>query len=239
MTLRGAQLRRGRLLAAAAARDAGGAGCDVPARRRLHHGQPGDQNERRRAHLLDVVATADRHSLSRPGCAGAPDGREGAGRPRLPVPFESARALLGAVGIETRMPWSEAARRLRLAATASFAWTLERIAAVTREHGAVPVFLALDNVADPPAEGSAPCRTQRRPGFWFSISSTCGKDRDKPALRIAEWDNHPNAAGHRLIADRLFELMQQHRSRAADRNALGKGSSLAARRATRHHCVSR
>ena len=38
------------------------------------------------------------------------------------------------------------------------------------------------------------------------------QNRDKSALRIAEWDDHPNAAGNRLIADRLFELMQQHRS---------------------------
>ena len=31
-------------------------------------------------------------------------------------------------------------------------------------------------------------------------------------LRIGDWDEHPNPAGNQLIADRLLELMYQHRS---------------------------
>jgi len=37
------------------------------------------------------------------------------------------------------------------------------------------------------------------------------KGREQPALRIAEADFHPNAAGNQLIAERLSELMQRHR----------------------------
>ena len=29
-------------------------------------------------------------------------------------------------------------------------------------------------------------------------------EAERPALRVAPWDDHPNAAGHRLIADRLY-----------------------------------
>jgi hypothetical protein len=28
---------------------------------------------------------------------------------------------------------------------------------------------------------------------------------DRPGLRVAPWDDHPNAAGHRLIADRFYD----------------------------------
>jgi hypothetical protein len=93
----------------------------------------------------------------------------------FPVPFENVRALLGTVGMETRMPWREADRKLRLTADSLVQWTLGRIAAVTREHGAVPVFVALDNVDDPPVGRCAPCRMQTPPAFWFSTSSTCGR----------------------------------------------------------------
>src|SRR5262249_56561713 len=45
----------------------------------------------------------------------------------FPVPFESARALLGAVGIRARMPWLEADRRLPLAGGALVRWAFGRI----------------------------------------------------------------------------------------------------------------
>ena len=28
---------------------------------------------------------------------------------------------------------------------------------------------------------------------------------DRPSLRVAPWDDHPNADGHRLIADRFYD----------------------------------
>ena len=36
---------------------------------------------------------------------------------------------------------------------------------------------------------------------------------DRNSLWVAEWDAHPNAAGHRLIADRMYALIQQNRDR--------------------------
>ena len=50
--------------------------------------------------------------------------------------------------------------------------------------------------------------------------------RDKASLRIATWDDHPNAAGNRLIAERLFALIQRHRAE------LKLGGALAAPRVT-------
>jgi hypothetical protein len=132
--------------------------------------------------------------------------------PGFPVPFENVRAVLGAVGIKTRMLGREAASRLRPAADSLVQLTLERMAAVTREHGAVPVFVALNNVMDPLAGEVRVLQDADAAGFLVFNLLDLWQNRDKPALRIAEWDNHPNAAGHRLIADRLFELMKQHRS---------------------------
>jgi hypothetical protein len=32
---------------------------------------------------------------------------------------------------------------------------------------------------------------------------------DENELALAPWDNHPNAAAHRIIADRLFEALER------------------------------
>jgi len=163
-------------------------------------------------HLLDVLSArvtipfADIDSLvRRTGVTALTD-------PGIPVPFQSVRALFGRFGLGTRMPWSEANRRLRLKVDDIIRLTLGQIARVAREHGAVPVFVALDNVSDPPEVKVGALRDAAAAGFLVFDLLGMWEGRDKPSLRIAAWDDHPNAAGNRLIADRLFTLIQQHRA---------------------------
>jgi lysophospholipase L1-like esterase len=130
----------------------------------------------------------------------------------IPVPFEGPRALLGSMGIETRMPWREAERRLGRAGDGLVRWTLDRIAKVTRDGGAVPVFVALNVVGDPPATEPRALKDAAAAGFLVFDLFDLWQGRDKPSLWVADWDRHPNAAGNRLIAERLFELMERHRS---------------------------
>jgi len=161
-------------------------------------------------HLLDVVSS--RVPIPFPGLTGLvrETGVDALAKDGVAVPFQSARALLGAVGMKTRMPWSEADRRLRLSADAVLEWTLGHIVEVVREHGAVPVFLALDNVGDAPSARVPTLDRAEAAGFLVLDLLGLWQGRDHPSLWIAEWDRHPNAAGNRLIADRLVELMHEN-----------------------------
>jgi hypothetical protein len=161
-------------------------------------------------HLLDVVSS--RVPIPFPGLVALihRTGVDALANDGAAVPFESARALLGAAGMKTRMPWSEADRRLRLAADDVLGWTLGHIVEVVREHGAVPVFLALDNVSDPPSARVPTLDRAQAAGFLVLDLLGLWRGRDHPTLWIAEWDHHPNAAGNRLIADRLVELMHEN-----------------------------
>ena len=128
------------------------------------------------------------------------------------VPFETIRALLGSVGVNTRMPRPEAESRLRPHSDDIVRWTLGRIAAVARQHGAVPVFIALNVVGDRSPGEFRVLQDADAAGFLVFNLLDLWQDRDKSVLRIAEWDKHPNAQGNRVIADRLFELIQEYRS---------------------------
>jgi hypothetical protein len=132
--------------------------------------------------------------------------------PGFPVPFQSARSALGALGVETRMPWREARLRLRLVDNDLVSWTLARVAQVAKEHGAVGAFLMLDNVGDPPAAPVAALADARAAGLVVFDLLDVWQGRDQRALRIAPWDNHPNPDGTRIVARRLEELIQQNRS---------------------------
>jgi len=127
----------------------------------------------------------------------------------FPVPFQSVRAGFGALGVPTRMPWPEAEHRMRLAAADVVRWTLRSLAEVTRAHGAVPVFVLLDNVGIPAKEVVPAVREAADRGLLAIDLTGVWQNHDQAALRIAPWDNHPNAAGNRLMAARLVELMQQ------------------------------
>ncbi|TIN47044.1 MAG: SGNH/GDSL hydrolase family protein [Mesorhizobium sp.] len=48
-------------------------------------------------------------------------------------------------------------------------------------------------------------------GFNVLDLSNVYDGHDWRTLLVAPWDDHPNAAGHRLIADKLYEVLQQHR----------------------------
>jgi hypothetical protein len=111
------------------------------------------------------------------------------------------------------MPWAEAERRLSLAGDSLVEWTLANIAKVSREHGAVPVFVALDEVADPPEVQVPALQQAQAAGFLVFNLFDLWQGHDKTALRIAEWDTHPNANGNRLIAERLAVLIEQNRSK--------------------------
>jgi hypothetical protein len=109
------------------------------------------------------------------------------------------------------MPWTEADRRLRVRADTIVDWTLRTIGRVARNHGAVPVFLALDVVVDSPAADEQALKSASSAGFLVFNLLDIWQGHDKPSLRIAPWDEHPNVAGNRLVADRLFALLWQHR----------------------------
>jgi hypothetical protein len=128
-----------------------------------------------------------------------------------PIPFQIFRSVVRMIGVPTRMPGPEADRRLRLAADDLVRWTLGAVAETARANGAVPVFVFLTTVSERTVGNDPVLRDAENAGFIVFNIIDLWRDRDYATLRIAASDNHPNAAGNRLIAGRLTELIRQHR----------------------------
>ena len=150
----------------------------------------------------------------------------------LPVPFPWARSLAQSVGIAARMPSGEARSRARRMAPDVLAASFERFAAITRSHGIAPAVLALNVVLDEvPAEIPLRYVIDRAGLPVFDLFDAFPPSR-RPALRVAPWDDHPNADGHRVIADRLAPELETFiasgamaRARAADDKVTRSGGS--------------
>jgi hypothetical protein len=85
-------------------------------------------------------------------------------------------------------------------------WVYRRIAGGCRERNILPVWIFLPPVrSDFDLEKSAGiARMAEESGFAVINLTGIYQDYDAATLRIAEWDRHPNAAAHQIIADELF-----------------------------------
>jgi hypothetical protein len=135
--------------------------------------------------------------------------REGLGQEErgIPIPFATARRVASWFGVESRMPSSECAARVRWVADSVVEWALQRFAAVTAEHGTAGIVLGLNSVIDhAPATMPQSLAIEKAGLPVIDLFDIYPKD-GLAALRVAPWDYHPNDAGHRLIAEHLFEKL--------------------------------
>jgi len=165
-----------------------------------------------KGHLLNFIATGHKIPYPELDALLRPTGVNSLSNDGLPIPYETVRALFGAVGIKTRIPWTEADRKLRFVNADVLRWTIQHIADVSRQHGAVPVFVALDEVTDSPTGEVKALSYAKSAGMLVFNLFDLWNGRDKASLRIADWDLHPNAEGYQLVASRLAELIDQHRA---------------------------
>ena len=161
-------------------------------------------------HLLNTIAFHQGAHFTRLNEALLSSGAIALGRDGLAVPFDTTRSLLERLGVPTRMPWGEAEQRLRRSAEGIRRATFEEMVAIVRAHGAVPVFLGLDTVTEPPEHPVSALREAADAGMLVFDLFDLWHGRNFDSLRVAAWDNHPNAAGNALIAQRLCKLIHLH-----------------------------
>lgn len=125
-------------------------------------------------------------------------------RGTIPVPFSAGRNLAARLGLEPRMPYGESAARVRWIADDVVEWSLRRFAEVTASRGVTPLVLGLNAVIDDAPSEIPNSRVIEETRLPLIDLFDVFPEAARPALRVAAWDDHPTAAGHQLIADRLY-----------------------------------
>ncbi len=130
----------------------------------------------------------------------------------VPLP-DVPRGFVEAAGVTRNMNWAEAKSKLEPYKKDILLWGFGKIVAKANELGAIPAFtfVPVTNRAADTAEVDELLAIAREAGFvvTMDLHGAYG-DRPQSDLWLGSWDDHPNALGHSLLADRFYNELMEH-----------------------------
>jgi hypothetical protein len=127
-----------------------------------------------------------------------------------PFPYPALQEFADAAGVRPGTKEAVAWRALQPQREAILAWAYRQLVGRCRSHGVVPILAHLPVLS--PNEGDLPVPTllaiAREAGFLTLDLSGVYAGHDPEKLRLAVWDDHPNATGHRLVAQELYDALR-------------------------------
>jgi hypothetical protein len=130
----------------------------------------------------------------------------------IPLPDDYLKNLVMRAGVPAKTSQTVAAQRLIPYRTELLSWTYRTIVRRSHELGILPVLIFLPQLERGTWEGETPeiLVSAREAGFMVWDLTDVFNGNDIESIRLAEWDFHPNARGHALIASRLYALLNQN-----------------------------
>lgn len=125
----------------------------------------------------------------------------------IDVPYPELRAIVDRSGVKVGMDETAALRLLEPRGAELLAAVYQRIASQTREAGVRVVWVFLPGARAGSWQEETPEAVRLATEAGFTIISLDGiyDGIGIEQLRLSEWDDHPNAQAHRLIAERLYQ----------------------------------
>jgi len=129
------------------------------------------------------------------------------------IPYPELKEIVARAGLTADMDEATAARRLEPFRADILSAVYRRVVETSRARGILPVWVFLPQVREGSWQEETPemLRLAEGAGFVVLDLGDVFKGQDVAAIRLAEWDEHPNARGHRLMAAQLYESLQAKR----------------------------
>ena len=128
---------------------------------------------------------------------------------RLPIPYPALQAIVDKSGARAGMDEAAALKLLQPHGAEILRAVYEQIAQRCVEQKIRPVWIFLPQVREGAWQEETPetVRIASAAGFAVINLADVYRGRDIATLRLAEWDDHPNVLGHRLVADALYRAL--------------------------------
>ena len=148
----------------------------------------------------------------------------------LPDPFFVD--IIARAGIDRAMSIDDATARLESFRPDVIRWTFAKTVEACRARGILPVWVytTTPDVKVPQEQIDYLIAAARDAGFLMFDIADAFAGHEPETLRVAPWDSHPNALAHRLLADRLYDVLtDEGRAWALGQDSLGPGYTGVAR----------
>jgi D-alanyl-lipoteichoic acid acyltransferase DltB (MBOAT superfamily) len=137
----------------------------------------------------------------------------GAAHSGKPLPYDELNAVIRRAGVDPTASEREIEQRLTPYGAEVLSWLYGRLVQASRQRQVCPAFVFMPMVPQLAYEaGGVELRLAGQAGFVPLDLMDVYDGADRSTLWVAEWDAHPNARAHRMMADRLYDLLRQDRS---------------------------
>lgn len=130
------------------------------------------------------------------------------------LPYPELMEISRRAGVEPGMTKAEAEQRLYPYGTEILSWTYRRVVEISQSNDILPVWIFMPTLEDPLHENEITHLTglAQESGFIVLDLSDAYDNQDLDSLVLAYWDKHPNAKGHRLIAEDLYRKLSERKN---------------------------
>jgi len=127
----------------------------------------------------------------------------------IEIPYPYLQAIVDEGRLNKKLRPRQTERRLKRQARPALDWVYSRIVERCRERGVRPIWIFMPKIKDYRGSSAAEYVEDAavRAGFDVLTLKDVYSGRRDRTLQVSSLDLHPNAEAHRLVADRLFELL--------------------------------
>jgi len=127
------------------------------------------------------------------------------------IPYDYLKDLARKANIDRNTPRDVAEQRLKPFKSQILSWVYTRMAEDCRQRGIQPVWIFLGMIGENISQRDIDLhvRKAQEAGFVTINLNNWFDNQDTKYLVLADWDKHPNAQGHKLIAEKLYDALQE------------------------------
>jgi hypothetical protein len=142
------------------------------------------------------------------------------------IPYEYLGEIASKAGIDAKTSETLGRKRLAPYGTEMLSWTYRQIVENCRKRGVLPVWVFMPTLELSMSEEKVATLNQLadEAGFIVLDLGDYYGNQDIKSLWVEEWDNHPNAKAHELLANRLYEVLLEQSERIPLGLQAGTGS---------------